>query len=327
MQRSHATLSVITPAFNEAENLPGLYDRLHAVMASAGIDWEWVLVDDHSRDGTPDAIEALAMRDPRVRGLRFARNHGSHAAIFCGLDYVAGDVAVVLAADLQDPPEIIPDLLRRWREGAEVVWAVRRNRLDETASTLGFARIYYFIMRRIVGLKEMPPTGADFFLIGKPVMDAMRQFRERHVSIFALLVWLGFRQVTVEYDKQPRAAGQSGWTLLKKINLLSDSVTAFSDAPLRAGAATGLVVLAAAVLCAILAFAGVDVGPLSPGWVLLLSGILGVGGLNLLMLGIVGEYLWRALEESRMRPPYVLERHIGQAPRDAPQVSRQHAVE
>lgn len=304
-------LSVITPAFNEALNLPALYERLRAVFAAEGLDWEWMIIDDHSSDATAEAIAALAQRDPRVRGLRFARNYGSHTAIFCGLDHVEGDAAVVLAADLQDPPEAIPDLVRRWRGGAQVVWAVRRRRIDESASTVGFARMYYFIMRRVVGLTQMPASGADFFLVDRDVITALRQFRERHVSVFALLAWIGFRQESVEYDKHPRSSGASGWTLRKKINLLSDSVTAFSDAPLRAGAAAGVVVLAGSATCAAAAFLGFGIGPLPPSWVLVLAAILGVGGLNLLMLGVVGEYLWRTLQESRRRPPYVVERALG----------------
>ena len=304
-------LTVITPAYNEAANLAGLYERLLAMFAAEGVDWEWIVVDDFSRDATPTVIEGLASRDPRVRGVRFARNHGSHAAIFYGLHHARGDAAVVLAGDMQDPPETVPEMLRRWRAGAQVVWAVRRLRVDERKRNVGFARLYYFIMRNIVGLKQMPASGADFFLLDRQVIEAVRQFREQHVSVFALLSWLGFRQESLEYDKQPRAAGSSGWTLVKKINLVSDSVTAFSDAPLRAGAALGGVVFVAGLLALILSLAGLNVGGLSPGWLLLASTILIVGGLQLTMMGVIGEYLWRALDEARQRPRFVVERRFG----------------
>lgn len=304
-------LTVITPAYNEAENLPALYQRLAAVFAAQGTAWEWIVVDDHSRDETAAVVDRLAAADSRVRGVRLARNHGSHAAILYGLDRAHGDAAVVLAGDLQDPPETVPDLLARWRDGAQVVWAVRRTRPGESARTVGFARLYYWIMRRIVGLTQMPATGADFFLIDRRVIEALMQFGERHVSLFALLSWVGFRQDTIDYDKQPRAAGQSGWSLRKKIDLVSDSVTAFSDAPLRAGAAAGALLLAIAAVLLLLAFTGRGAGSLSPGWLLLAASIFAVGGLNLLMLGVIGEYLWRALDETRRRPRWIVERPLG----------------
>lgn len=304
-------LTVITPAYNESANLPALYERLAAVFAAAAIDWEWIVIDDHSRDGTADVIDALGRRDRRVRGVRLARNHGSHPAIFYGLDRARGDAAVVLAGDLQDPPETVPQLVQRWREGAQVVWAVRRARPGEHAGTLGFARLYYFIMRRIVGLTQMPATGADFFLVDRRVIDTITQFREQRVSILALLSWVGFRQETIDYDKQPRAAGRSGWSLLKKINLVSDSVTAFSDVPLRAGASGGLLLVVAGVVVALRALLGGDAAAGPPGLLLVAASVLVVGGLNLLMLGVVGEYLWRALEETRQRPRWVIERPLG----------------
>lgn len=303
-------LSVITPAFNEAANLPALYERLAAVLARESIDWEWIIVDDHSSDGTPDVVQALTLRDRRVRGVRFARNQGSHAAISYGLQDALGEAAVIVVADLQDPPETISEMVRRWKAGAQVVWAVRRVRLDERVPTLSFGRFYYFIMRNVVGLRGMPSTGADFFLADRMVIDAVNSFPERRVSLFALVSWIGFRQESVEYDKQPRIAGRSGWSLGKKLNLVSDSITAFSDLPLRAGGLVGVALAIVGALLGLLAVAGIAVGPLPPGSLLVLAGILVVGGLNLLMLGIVGEYLWRTLDESRRRPPYIIERRF-----------------
>jgi polyisoprenyl-phosphate glycosyltransferase len=307
-------LSVITPAFNEAGNLPGLHERLSAVLGREGIDWEWIVIDDHSSDATPDVLQALTVRDPRVRGVRFSRNHGSHAAISYGLHDARGDAAVMVVADLQDPPETIPEMLRRWVAGAQVVWAVRRVRLEERVPTLSFGRFYYFIMRTVVGLRGMPSAGADFFLADRAVIDAVNSFPERHVSLFALLSWLGFRQDSVEYDKQPRTAGRSWLSLSKKLNLVSDSITAFSDLPLRAGGMVGAATAALGVVLGVLAVAGVAIGSLAPGSLLIFAGILTIGGLNLLMLGIVGEYLWRALEESRRRPSYVIERRFAGTP-------------
>ena len=302
-------LSIITPAFNEAENLEAMYARLSAASAAAGLDWEWVIVDDHSRDGTFDVIQALAIRDPRVRGLRLARNSGSHTAIACGLHHVTGDAATVLAADLQDPPETLAAMLAEWRAGAQVVWAVRRQREGESAPGLGFSRVYYFIMRHVVGMKEMPATGADFFLADRIVIDAFRRFPERHVSVLALVTWMGFRQAFIEYDKQRRHAGRSGWTLAKKIKLVIDSVTGFSDLPIRLCSYMGLVLIAAGVL---VAAASVTLLPSLGGGVLLaLALVIGLAGVQLLALGLVGEYVWRALDEARRRPPYLIEAVAG----------------
>ncbi len=303
-------LSIITPAFNEVENLDAMYARLSAAAAGAGLEWEWVVVDDHSRDATFEVTQALALRDPRVRGLRLARNSGSHTAIACGLHHVTGDAAVVMAADLQDPPETLGAMLAAWRAGSQVVWAVRRQRAGESAPALGFSRVYYFIMRHLVGMKEMPATGADFFLADRIVIDAFRRFPERHVSVLALVTWMGFRQTSIEYDKQSRHAGRSGWTLSKKVKLVVDSVTGFSDAPIRFCSYTGLALIAAGFLVAVLGVAplpGARSGVLS----LVLAVVIALAGVQLLALGVVGEYVWRALEESRRRPPYLIEAIAG----------------
>ncbi|MGE0592521.1 MAG: glycosyltransferase family 2 protein [Vicinamibacterales bacterium] len=301
-------ISVLTPAFNEAANLPALYRRLVATMDTVGDDWEWVVVDDHSRDDTFGVLAALAADDPRVRGVRLARNSGSHVAITCGLHHVAGDAAVMMAADLQDPPETMTAMLGRWREGAQVVWAVRRARPGES-SHAGFAAAYYWVMRHVVGMKEMPSRGADYFLVDRAVIEAFRRFPERHGSVLAHLTWLGFRQAYVEYDKQPRAAGRSGWTLARKLGLVLDSVTSFTAAPLRLAsmAGAGLVVLAAPVGLAGLLWLPAISGILF----LVLAAVAVMGGLQLLALGLLGEYVWRGVEEARRRPQFVVEAVVG----------------
>ena len=213
-----------------------------------------------------------------------------------------------MAADLQDPPETLDVMLERWRDGAKVVWAVRRQRPGERTHA-GFAALYYWIMRRVVGLAEMPARGADFFLADRAVIDVFRTFPERHVSVFALLTWIGFRQDYIEYDKQPRAAGKSGWTLAKKIKLVVDSITAFSDLPIRLSLYGGLI-LAALSLPVLLA--GVLLLPtLAAGLLVLLALILGLVGIQLVALGLVGQYVWRAFDEARGRPRWVIEAAAG----------------
>ena len=301
-------ISLVSPAFNESANLGPLYERLSSAMTAIGVEWEWIVVDDHSRDETFDVLRALSGRDARVRGVRLARNSGSHVAITCGLHLARGEAAIMLAADLQDPPETIRAMLDRWRAGAEVVWATRRERPGDRAHS-GFAAVYYWVMRHVVGMKEMPARGADFFLIGKPVLDAFRQFRERNVSVLALITWLGFRQETIEYDKQPRAAGRSGWTLARKIKLVVDSVISFTDLPIKWCSYAGAALIALSIVVGVLGLT--QLPTLGAALLLILAAVFGLAGLQLLALGLVGEYVWRAFDEARGRPQYIIESVVG----------------
>jgi len=293
-------LSILTPAFNESENLAALHARITQTMAHIGGEWEWLIIDDHSRDDTFEVVQRLAAGDPHVRGIRLARNSGSHVAITCGLHHVRGDAAVMMASDLQDPPEALGALLQKWRAGAKVVWATRRERPGDTTHA-GFAALYYWIMRNVVGMKEIPERGADFFLVDRVVIDAFQRYQERHVSVLALIASLGFKQEYIEYDKQPRAAGRSGWTMARKIKLVVDSVTAFSDAPIKACSMLGAILIVFGLLLFILGIF------MNGAFTLLLAAMIGLTGLQLLALGVVGEYVWRALDESRRRPSYLIE--------------------
>lgn len=300
-------LSVITPAYNEAENLPALYDQLRSVLTEHGVSWEWIVVDDHSWDGTFATITAIARAEPSVRGVRLARNAGSHAAIACGLHRARGACAVVLAADLQDPPEVIPSLLARWRDGAQVVWAAREHREGERRRVTFTARAYYFIMRRVIGMADIPPRGADFFLLDRRVMEAFHLFGESNLSILALFTWMGFRQDQILYIKRARSQGQSGWTLEKKLRLVVDSITAFTSLPIRLMSYLGFIVGALGLVYAGVVFIRALGGVPVEGWASLMIVVLVIGGVQMLMLGVLGEYLWRALAEARRRPRYLVE--------------------
>jgi len=300
-------LSLVTPAYNESDNLPLLYERVSTVLTQLDVDWEWIVVDDHSTDDTFKTIADISRRDAHVRAIRFARNFGSHKAILCGLDHAQGDCAVVLAADLQDPPETVPTLLAKWHDGAQVVWAARQGRKGETAATVGFARLYYLMMRRVVGLKEIPSMGADFFLIDRTVIDALRQFNESNASILALITWMGFRQTTITYEKQARQHGRSGWTLEKKLKLVLDSITSFTYLPIRLISYAGFVVALLGFLYAGLVIINALAGHPVQGWASLMVVLLVIGGIQMLMMGVLGEYLWRALDEARQRPRYLIE--------------------
>ena len=292
-------ISLITPAFNEGSNLPMLHERLTAVFRQ--LDWEWIIVDDHSRDNTFEVIERLVASDPRVRGIRLAYNSGSHLAFTCGLRHASGEVAALMVADLQDPPELLIQMLERWRSGVQVVWAVRRHQPGDGSGT----QLYYWIMRNLVGMNDMPATGADFFLVDRVVIDAFLAAADRHVSIFALMMWLGFRREFIQYDKQPRTRGRSGWTLAKKLKLVVDSIVGFSDFPIwwltYAGVAALVVALVPAVV-AVVAYSGLNAALL-----LLAALVIGLFGCHLIALAILGHYVWRGLDAARKRPLYSIE--------------------
>jgi polyisoprenyl-phosphate glycosyltransferase len=300
-------ISIITPAYNEAKNLPVLWRRLSEAMSAISGNWEWIVVDDHSVDETFSAVADLARQHHYIKGVRFARNFGSHAAISCGLHRALGQCVVLIAADLQDPPEAIAELVDKWRNGAQVVWAVRGQRQGEKKATVGFARAYYFIMRHIVGLKEMPPTGADFFLMDRFVVDALKEFNENNASLFALVTWMGFRQTSIMYDKQARLYGESGWSLKKKLKLVVDSVTSFSYLPIRLMSYVGFIIAFLGFLYAAIVVANAYAGQPVEGWTSLMVVLLIIGGIQMLMMGVLGEYLWRALDESRRRPRFLVE--------------------
>jgi polyisoprenyl-phosphate glycosyltransferase len=299
-------VSVVTPAFNESANLPVLYQHLVQVMNGLG-DWEWIVIDDHSRDATFQVIQGLAAADRRVHGVRLARNSGSHLALACGLKAARGECAVLLAADMQDPPETVPALLEKWQAGAHVVWAVRAKREGVKAHMLWVSHLYYWIMRRVIGLTTMPPTGADFFLLDRRVIDVFREFQETNVSLLALIVWMGFRQEYISYVKQARLHGTTGWTLKKMLKLLADSVTSFSEVPIRLMSYTGLVISGLGLVDAVFEGFRAFTGWPGPSWGPLLAALLIVGGLQILAMGVLGEYVWRALDESRQRPRFLIE--------------------
>lgn len=312
-------LSFVIPAFNEAQNLPVLYERITAIdWAGRGFDIEIIVVDDHSTDGTPGLLAALRERDRRVKWLRFSRNFGSHVALAAGIERAHGDVISLLAADLQDPPETVAVLLERWRAGGLIVWAARDKVAGGTFSNRLFSRLYYRLMRWFA-LPQMPKEGADFLIIDRRVADALNQVRERNTSILALIQWLGFPQEFVPYTKQSRASGRSKWTLSKKIKLVIDSFVGFSYAPIRLMSALGvgiaLLGLLYAVLLVVLRF--VYLKPVE-GWTSLICVVLVTSGIQLLMLGVLGEYLWRNFDETRGRPRYIIESHAG-LPTGAPQ--------
>jgi glycosyltransferase involved in cell wall biosynthesis len=276
-------------------------------MENSGVSWEWIVIDDHSGDSTFAVIEELSKTDDRVSGMRLSRNFGSHIAIACGLDHALGACAVVMASDLQDPPETIPELLQHWRAGSQIVWAVRALRKGESRATMTFSNLYYWMMRRVVGLSAMPPTGADFFLLDRVVIQAARQIKERNASLFALLTWMGFRHSSMTYEKRSRLHGSTSWTPKKKLRLVVDSFTSFSHRPIRWMAWFGFAIAALGFIYAGIVLINALSGQPIEGWSSLMIVVLILCGSQMLMLGVMGEYLWRALDEARQRPKYLIE--------------------
>lgn len=301
-------LSIVTPAHNEEANVPLLYAQLKEHLDP--MEWEWILVDDHSSDNTLGVFSRLAAEDARLRGIRFSRNFGSHKALICGLREARGEAAVILAADLQDPPQVIPRLVEAWKAGDQVVWAVRTARPGESPSGLFFSRFYYWIMRRFVGFTSMPATGADFFLADRRVLDALAQFNENNVSLFALMCSLGFKHGHVDYVKEARQHGRSSWTLGKKVKLLVDSIIAFTYLPIRYMMAFGSAVGAFGFIYSLFVVYNYVQGSPAQGWSSLMVVVLMLGGMQMMMLGVLGEYIWRALDESRARPLYLVEQVV-----------------
>ena len=301
-------ISIITPAFNEEKSLSIFYEKLFEVLTSLDVKNEWIVVDDHSNDSTYQVLKNIARSDNRVRGVRLTRNYGSHRAITAGLHLATGDCAIVMATDLQDPPEIIPKLIEKWKRDIQIVWAVRSSREGETNVTKGLSRLYYWLMKRVVGIENLPSTGADFFLIDRKVIEALKLFKESNVSIFSLLTWMGFKQGKISYVKQARLYGKSGWTIRKKIRLVIDSITSFSHFPIRAMTYLGLSISMVGFLYAGFVFyLGMTDNTSPSGWHSLMVVILILGGFQLIMLGVLGEYLWRNFDESRQRPQFLIE--------------------
>ncbi len=304
-------ISVIFPVFNEQDNLQELYQRLSsAVEKVEGYDFEFIFVDDCSADKTPEILKDLHSKDQRVKIIRFARNCGGHAALMAGLYSCKGDCAIALAADLQDPPELIFDLIANWKEGAKIVWAARLKRQGESFSVKIFSKFYYTLINVLTNV-QMPSLGVDVFLADRIAIESLKSMPEKHSSIYMALAWLGFPQATIEYVKEARANGASKWSLSKKIKLMIDSILSFSHVLIRSMSIFGFVTaLVGFAYAAWIVGKALLYGFAVQGWSSLMVAILVVGGIQMMMLGVLGEYLWRTFDESRRRPRFVIEYKI-----------------
>jgi len=298
-------LSVVIPAFNEAGNVVPMYERLVAALDSHVTGFEIVYVDDGSRDDTWHRIVELAQRDGRVRGISFARNFGHQAALTAGLDAARGRAVVIIDADLQDPPEVIPEMVRQWRAGHEVVYGQRAEREGETWFKKATAAMFYRTLRAITNV-DIPVDTGDFRLMGPRAVAAFRALPERNRFIRGLVSWIGFPQTAVRYQRRARQAGETKYPLRKMTRFALDGITSFSFLPLRvatvAGFAVSLLSFLYIVVVIILKILGIN----WPGYTSMMASILFLGGVQLVMIGILGEYVARVFEEVKRRPLYLV---------------------
>ncbi len=303
---SKPTYTIIAPIYNEIDNIQTLYQRVCEVMDSTGEPWEFVMVDDGSSDGSTAAILELQKKDAKIVPVIFARNFGHQIAVSAGLDYSQGEAVTIIDADLQDPPEVILDLIEKWKEGYEVVYATRSSREGESWFKLFTASAFYRLIQRITDV-NLPMDTGDFRLLDRKVVEVMGQMREKHRFLRGMSVWVGFRQTGVEYERAERFAGETKYPLKKMFKLANDAITGFSYFPLQLATylgffITGISFLAVLALI-ILRLAG---SQFLIGQAAVLIAVLFLGGVQLISLGMIGEYIGRLYDEAKGRPLYIV---------------------
>ena len=298
-------LSIVIPVFNEEVNIVPMYERLLAALSDRVAGLDILYVDDGSADASWEKIGELADRDARVRGLRFARNFGHQAALTAGVDAATGRAVVIIDGDMQDPPEVIPEMVDRWREGFEVVYGQRKKRDGETWFKLATASAFYRILRRITNV-DIPVDTGDFRLMGPRAVAAFRAMPERNRFIRGLVSWIGFRQTAVMYQRQARQAGETKFPVRKMTRFALDGITSFSFFPLRLATWPGFAVSIFAFLYIVVVLVLKATGVSWLGYTSLMASILFLGGVQLLMIGIMGEYLARIFDEVKRRPLYLV---------------------
>ncbi len=300
-------LSVVVPCYREEAGLHELYRRVtRSAAAAVGDDFELILVNDGSPDGTWAVMRSLTERDPRVVSVSLSRNHGHQLALSAGLSLARGDRVFMLDADLQDPPELLADMMRAMDEGAEVVYGQRRRRVGETLFKKATANVFYRLLGQLTDVR-IPQDAGDFRLITRRVSDVLKAMPESHRFVRGMVSWAGFKQVPIAYDRQPRATGSSGYPLRKMLRLAFDAITGFSMRPLRYASVVGLIFAAIGGFGIVFSIFGWLAGGTLPGWTSVMVVVLGLGGVQLMVLGIIGEYLGRLYVESKRRPLFIID--------------------
>lgn len=300
-------LSIVIPVYYNEDNLKPLYEDIQRKIINViDYDYELIFVNDGSKDGSYEILKYLAEIDSNVKIFSLSRNFGSHAAILCGLSKATGDCAVIKAADLQEPTELVLEMVQSWKSGNNVVLAERRGR-QEGKSQIAFANLYYWLVRK-AALPTMPKEGFDVYLLDRKVIDVLLKLDEKNSALTGQILWSGFRTGTVYYERLAREIGTSRWTLKKKIRLVADTLFSFSTLPIKIVTTIGGFSFFGALIWAVLVLAFKLAGKIQvSGWTTLFIFNLFSFGVIMLTLGILGEYLWRTFDASRNRPPYIIE--------------------
>src|SRR6516162_6940383 len=309
--RTPTLLSIVAPVYNEQELVEQFVAR--AAAAAADYDYELVMVNDGSSDRTPELLDRIASSDRRVRVMHLSRNFGHQAALTAGLEHAAGDVVVMIDADLQDPPELIPDMLAQWSQGADVVYAVRKQREGETPFKLATASVFYRLFDKLAQV-NLEPNSGDFRLLDRRALDALLTMTERSRFLRGMTVWVGFTQTAVSYQRDAREAGETKYTVRKMLRFSLDAIASFSHLPLQLATYAGLL-SAGVAFVAILVVIGLRIaGSYLPGFSTITIAILLLGGIQLIALGVIGEYVGRVYDEVKGRPLYLVRatRNLGQ---------------
>ncbi|MDN5843045.1 MAG: glycosyltransferase family 2 protein [Alcaligenaceae bacterium] len=303
-------LSVVIPLYNEHEVIGLMYERLTSILRDLDLGYELVLVDDGSQDGTPIAMEGLAGRDPAVTAVFLSRNFGKEAALTAGLAQATGEAVIVMDADLQDPPELIPEMLNAWRRGADVVGMRRRSRAGETWFKRVSAHCFYRILNAMSDV-DIPTDMGDFRLLSRKAVDALAQLNERNRYMKGLFAWIGMPTEIIEYDRAPRAAGTTKWDYLSLLSLAFQGITSFSIKPLRIAVGVGLVTALCGILFTLwIIVKALVLGDPVQGYPSLISMVSILGGVQLLSIGLLGEYVGKIYYEAKQRPVYLLRRVV-----------------
>jgi dolichol-phosphate mannosyltransferase len=309
-QANQHKLSIAIPVYNEEENIEVLYQQLIDVLCSLGYAYELIFVDDGSQDRTPEILAALHRRDQAVKVIRFSRNFGHQIAIMAGMNHATGDALIIMDADLQDPPQLIPDLIAKWQDGYDVVYAVRRKRKENLLK-----RAAYFTFYRLLGKIADSPIvldSGDFALLSARVVQVINSSPEHNRFVRGLRSWVGFHQVGIEYERDPRHHGKSKYSWLKLIKLALDGLFSFSTVPLRLVSYLGFLTSVMSLIYLVYAVLVKIIAAQPPaGWASLVAAVLFIGGVQLIMLGIVGEYIGKIYDEVRGRPHYIISTRLG----------------
>jgi polyisoprenyl-phosphate glycosyltransferase len=317
-------LSVVAPVYNERGTILEFHRRVREALE--GIPFELVLVDDGSSDGTGELLAQIAGEDPRVQVIALSRNFGHQTALTAGLDHATGDAVAMLDSDLQDPPELIPTMLGKWRDGADVIYAVRNTRDGETRLKLATARWFYKLFSRLADV-ELQHNAGDFRLLDRRALQAINSMRERNRFLRGMSVWVGYTQASVPYERDARYAGETKYTPRKMLRFSLDAISSFSHLPLQAATLLGFIFSAVAFLAIPVAIGFRIAGEFVPGITTVLMVVLLLGGIQLITVGIIGEYLGRVYDEVKQRPLYLVREHLNAPPVEGEAPTEQQAAD